>query len=230
MRVICKCSHQLIKANASVETIQLELGVHSKRLGRVRASRHAYLHNLALLLRWWWKLYNEPDALWTGFVSKIKWQGFFSLGPMLWSKFGSFFWNQLVGLKDLFNWSTLWIVGNGYSISFWYDQWGPSPLVPTSSRQQLHALSLKDALSQYHSSRQQQQLPESHPPPALTDADDQLVWKWSTNGRYSAKLIYSVMFGGGLVDWRFKGIWKFSIPPSTKVFLFLPWIYYSNWG
>lgn len=172
-----------------------------------------HIRNISLTLRWWWKLYNEPESLWTVYVTRIRWQGVFSLGPMLWSKTGSFFWSQLITLKGLFNWSTTWIIGNGESIY----QWGPFPLKQTGSRQQLHAISLQEAFSDSYTIS----LPESHNPPTLNDSDDELIWRWSPNGKYSASSIYTVMIGAGLVAWRFTGIWKFSIPPSIKIFLYL---------
>lgn len=130
---------------------------------------------------------------------------------------GSFFWTQLIGFKQLFNWSTTWIIGNGASISFWYDQWGPYPLRLTGSRQQLHAASLQDAFSDGYTVA----LPLSHTPPTLIDSDDELCWRWSQNGQYSASSLYAMMTTAGLVAWRFTRIWKFSIPLSIKIFLYL---------
>lgn len=83
-----------------------------------------YLRNISLLLRWWWKGYNEPLSMWTLMITKISWQGNFALGPALWSKQGSFFWGDLISIKHLFTWSTTWIIGDGRRISYWYDAWG----------------------------------------------------------------------------------------------------------
>lgn len=87
------------------------------------------LRNLALILRWWWKCYEEPNSLWALTVCRIRTQRIHSTGPIIWSKRGSYFWIQLVGLRNLFDVATEWMVGNGASISFWYDKWGPAPLI-----------------------------------------------------------------------------------------------------
>lgn len=33
------------------------------------------LRNVALLLRWWWKLYNDSDSLWTIVIIRIRKKG-----------------------------------------------------------------------------------------------------------------------------------------------------------
>lgn len=101
--------------------------------------------NMALLLRWWWKGYKEPDGLWGLTVLTIRWQGHFQPGPILWSKRGSFFWGQLLSLKHLFDWSISWSVGDGTSISYWYDKWGAQVLKLTGTRCINHSLSLQQA-------------------------------------------------------------------------------------
>lgn len=176
-----------------------------------------HLRNISLIMRWWWKLYNEPDSIWTVLISRIRWQGAYTLGLLLWSKQGSFFWVQLIGLKHIFTWCTHWEIGNGTAVSFWYDHWGPYPLRQTGSRQQGHAISLSHALSHFNIIN----LPLTHTLPALNESDDILRWRWTANGQYSANSLYVVMTSGGLIAWRFTEIWKYSIPPSVRVFLFL---------
>lgn len=65
-----------------------------------------HIWNIALLLRWLWKMYNEPNSMWTQATITIRWQGFYQQGPMLWSKTGSFFWVQLMAIKPIIDWST----------------------------------------------------------------------------------------------------------------------------
>lgn len=48
--------------------------------------------------------------------------------------------------------------------------------------------------------------------------EDQLVWSWTGSGIYSAKSVYSVMMGGGKVQWLFMMVWKSKAPPSVKFF------------
>lgn len=169
-----------------------------------------YLRNVSLLLRWWWKGYKEPQSMWTVMITKLSWQGNFNTGPMLWSKQGSFFWGDLLSIKHLFNWSTTWIIGDGNVISFWYDHWRELPLIQTGSRCFNRAWSLQSASQHIH-------LPVN-----LTAGQlDELIWRWNANSDYSAKSCYQTMVGGGLIKWEFSMIWRFSIPPTVKFFLFL---------
>lgn len=175
------------------------------------------LRNIALVLRWWWKCYGEPNSLWAVTVCRLRTQRIQVAGPAIWSKRGSYFWIQLIGLRSLFDRATQWVVGTGSSISFWYDRWGPSPLVALGSRHTLHAISLREAITQYTI----HELPDSHEVPLLNDEADELQWRLTSDGRYSAKSIYSTMATSGLIGCRFATIWKYAIPPSVKVFLFL---------
>lgn len=94
---------------------------------------------------------------------------------------------------------------------------GSDPLVQLGARQLQHSLSLRDVIVSYNI----QDLPTSHSIPTLTDQEDELRWRWSANGRYSAKSLYGIMATAGLISWNFTNIWSFSIPQSTKIFLFL---------
>lgn len=61
------------------------------------------LRNIALLLRWWWKAYEEPETLWAMIATTLKWIGRYVNGPNYWEVRGSFFWNQLIRIKHLFH-------------------------------------------------------------------------------------------------------------------------------
>lgn len=51
--------------------------------------------------------------------------------------------------------------------------------------------------------------------------DDELRWRWTPQGVYTAKSAYSILMTGGRVKWEFWKIWNYSIPPSVKIFIFL---------
>lgn len=93
-----------------------------------------HLRNISLVLRWWWKSYDEPGSLWSMTVARIRTQQIHTIGPIIWSKRGSFFWVHLVGLRNMFDKVTEWDVGNGERIFFWYDSWASTPLVELGSR------------------------------------------------------------------------------------------------
>lgn len=176
----------------------------------------AELHtrNISLLLRWWWKGHNERNGMWSATITTIRWQGLFTPGPMLWSKRGSFFWSQLLSIKHLFDWSITWSVGDGNSISYWYDKWGTEVLKQTGSRCMGHAISLRSAV-QSGSMDLEEEI-------SFTDGQQDIMsWCWEGNQVYSAKSIYKLLTEGGLIKWEFSFIWKLPIPPSVRIFIYL---------
>lgn len=174
------------------------------------------LRNISLLMRWWWKGYKEPTSLWTVTITNIHCNGANLNGPMLWTSTGSFFWGQLVSIKHFFDWATTWSIGDGRLISYWYDSWGPTPLAKTGSRQIGQLMSLRQARVLSMTAHEQAQ-----PFPELSDQMDLLTWRFTANGQYSAASIYQVLISGGLIRWEFKAIWRYNIPPTVKVFIFL---------
>ncbi|XP_078159587.1 uncharacterized protein LOC144555214 [Carex rostrata] len=177
-----------------------------------------YMRNFSLILRWWWKLYKEPHSIWTQLMRQIRWHGAYCDGPLMWSKQGSFFWIQLHSVRYLFDLSIIWVIGNGHTISFWYDCWGKSVLVVTGSRQQHHRISLRDAST---TPLWDSLIPIRQIPTFVDVVEDELKWRWTAQGTYTAKSVYSVLVGVGRVKWHFRKIWNFSIPPTIKVFIFL---------
>lgn len=177
------------------------------------------LRNISLLLRWWWRLYSEPDSLWTEVATKIRWTGAYPEGPRLWAVNGSFFWRQLMKIKHIFHWSTEWIIGDGMSISFWFDSWNGQPLADlrdTNSRPAMPNCSLRDAAPIMLSLAPDIEV--LHPLTFLF-CRDEIRWRWTSNGRYSSKPVYEVLIGGGRVKWGFSKIWKFPVPQTVKIFL-----------
>lgn len=58
-------------------------------------------------------------------------------------------------------------------------------------------------------------------PVQLSDAKDELCWKWSKSDSYSASSVYKVMIEGGKIRWRYMTIWKCKAPPNAKLFAYL---------
>lgn len=144
--------------------------------------------------------------------------GVHSAGPQTWSKQGSFFWVQLHSVRYFFHTSTAWVIGSGYSISFWYDTWGKRVLASSGSRQRLHKISLREA----YCSPLWDPMFNGGLPILFNDAvEDELRWRWTPQGVYTAKSAYSMLMTAGGVKWEFCKIWKYSIPPSVRIFIFL---------
>lgn len=128
--------------------------------------------------------------------------------------------NGLLKLKFIFHWSTYWEVGNGRSIAYWFDTWDELPLrafrdgLPRPLRQQM---SLQQALSSPSQIPHTKALSEI----TLTRDEDKLIWRWSTQGTYSANSVYRAMVEGGKTRWSFNEIWKGWAPPKVQLHLYL---------
>lgn len=174
--------------------------------------------NISLLLRWLWKLYCEPDSLWTIIMMILKRRGPIADGPRVWVKMGSFFWNQINTLTGLFQCCTSWEVGNGDTISYWFDAW----------HDRLRLADSEPAITQHSISLHQAWPIQSHLRPndqpctgiTFTNREDRLVWTLEERGAYTARSIYRVICGAGLHKWRYNMIWKCKIPPTVKLFIF----------
>lgn len=81
------------------------------------------LQNLALLIRWWWRLYTANEDLWPHIMHNLCANSTGTNTPKTCRSAGSFFWKILIRLKPLFHWSTTWQIGNGRGIAIWYDSW-----------------------------------------------------------------------------------------------------------
>jgi len=55
----------------------------------------------------------------------------------------------------------------------------------------------------------------------LSDAPDRLVWRWTEDGRYTAKSAYSMMHVGSIKMCGHKLVWKTWAPLRIKIFLWL---------
>lgn len=175
--------------------------------------------NIALLLRWWWKAYNDSTCLWTITVTQLRTRGGSSFIPRIWLIGGSFFWKQLRSLKTLFNWSVKWHIGNGNSISYWFDIWLEEPRAEESdSGIKQRKISLSKALPI------QATLEPDRPILQLiqfNSEEDRLEWKWDKKGQYTSRSAYRILTGGGMSKCPYVRIWKGKIPPTIRIFAYL---------
>lgn len=170
------------------------------------------LRNISLILRWWWKPYADPNSMWSICISNLRAINLRQLGLLIWMKKGSFFWNQLLGLKEIFDWATEWFAGHGYTISYWFHDWGQGILANMGLQIQFRRISLGAAA-------ESRSLPTQGV--TLSEEDDVLRWRWTETGIYTANSAYTIMISAGKIGWRHVNIWKFAIPPTVKLFLFL---------
>ena len=86
------------------------------------------LLNVALLLKWVWRLYNGEanDPCCQLLKAKYLCRCTFALAK---NRQGSQFWKGLLKIKDKFKWGATFKLGNGKDILFWEDTWvGKVPL------------------------------------------------------------------------------------------------------
>lgn len=120
----------------------------------------------------------------------------------------------------MFNWSIEWIIGDGVSISFWFDSWNGAPLVNPIERAQrppLPSCSLRDAAPLIHTLAPELEVRTTL---IFSNCRDELKWRWERNGTYSSKSAYSMLIGGGKIKWSFARTWCYSIPPTVKIFVY----------
>lgn len=191
-----------------------------KQWGGLGAS-NLELRNISLILRWWWKAQTDPDCLWSSIINTLRGMQLQPDGPKVWAVKGSNFWGQLVKLQHRYYWCIKVIVGQGNAISFWYDPWNGCPLRSIKDRMprpQLQRISLKDAWPIVQ--ELEPQVAENSVV-QFGQGDDEIEWRWTAQGSYSASSYYKVISAGGLIKWRFAFIWKTNTPPKVKVFTVL---------
>lgn len=178
-----------------------------------------YLVNIELLMRWWWKGYAEKNCLWSSTIHIIRNRVALENGPNIWMISGSVFWKQLISIQNIFFCCTTWQIGDGASISFWYDAWsGEAKMLATSRRMHNSFIALKDAWPSRDT---------LYPNLCSTQTvdfnaqSDTLIWRWENSGRYTAKSAYRMFSGNGMIKWEFNFTWKCRVPPTVRIFAFL---------
>lgn len=161
------------------------------------------LRNWAILLRWWCRLYWQQNSLWSKSITMLRCISTDINGPKVWSTQGSFFWNDLHKIKHVFLWSTTWHIGNGMIISYWMDSWIVPTLAVTTWGLQNRSISLREATLQAFPETASIVLGEGH---------DQIIWRWCSNGIYSAKSIYHILITAGKLQWRHHSTWTIKMP------------------
>lgn len=178
------------------------------------------LTNIALLLRWWWKAYSCPDSLWSITACKIRLRRHNNASLKIWLKSGSFFWAQLRKIKFFFDWSTSWEIGDGSTISYWFDCWQGLPRCKEPAlRPHRPSISLREAWQNIDTVNLEET--EQQPPHFDPSAIDTILWKWTASQEYTSKSAYGILTEGGLVLWRHRLLWKCKISPTVKLFAYM---------
>ncbi|KAJ3688641.1 hypothetical protein LUZ61_017805 [Rhynchospora tenuis] len=192
-----------------------------------------HMLNIALLLKWWWRLYHHKESLWSSFARTLFSKNDGIDSPMVWKKEGSFFWRDLLNLRFFFQLSTTVQLADGTSTSFWYDCWRGKPIfflcqsASPQSKPPLPDCSVRNALQRWF---QIFPAPLTHEVSCLLNylnitlsggGNDHLVWRWNSNGNFSVSSCYNAFVTAGKIKSPLAFIWKLHIPPNHKTFLLL---------
>jgi hypothetical protein len=139
--------------------------------------------------------------------------------------------------KQLFKLSTM-VIGNGSKARFWESSWlvgrAPRDIAPwlykLAWRKSLTvAEELQDAnwmrgLWRMNDVKEMVELINLWPlakDVQLSEQKDRIVWKWTVDGRYSAKSVYEVQFRGSFCTFNCQAIWKARAEGKHRFFAWL---------
>nr|XP_051208064.1 uncharacterized protein LOC127323999 [Lolium perenne] len=188
--------------------------------------------NLALLLKWIWRLYQDEDTIWTRII-RAKYVD----ASDLFSGFGhggSPFWKSLHKIKHLFKVGAKHEVRNGIRTNFWKDWWiGRGPIM--DSFPMLFAIcdnqdiSVAEAL-QHHSlqvrfrrsldqegARYWGELQGMLAHVSLGTSQDKVSWHLDQHGSFTVKSMYAQLSQGTTVA-HSKDMWEARLPLKIKIF------------
>nr|XP_051197209.1 uncharacterized protein LOC127310588 [Lolium perenne] len=196
------------------------------------------LMNIALMLKWIWKLYQNAEGLWADLI-RAKYLGDRDLFDRDVPVRGSQFWNAIHKIKWYFKLGARHKVRNGKRTYFWLDWWsGPGPLrarfprlfsccdqpfitvdaardrggAPGAWRIRFRRqFSLAETVEWDNLCREIQELPTD-------DQHDVVSWSLEPSGMFSAKSVYYGLTQGASVS-HFRDVWRARVPPKIKVFL-----------
>jgi len=55
----------------------------------------------------------------------------------------------------------------------------------------------------------------------LVEEDDQIIWSFSSNGKFAVRSLYAVINNRGIKPVFVQTVWKLKIPPRIQIFLWL---------
>jgi hypothetical protein len=196
------------------------------------------LMNIALMLKWIWKLYQNAEGLWADLI-RAKYLGDRDLFARDVPIRGSQFWNAIHKIKWYFKLGAKHKVRNGKRTYFWLDWWsGPGPFrarfprlfsccdqpfitvdaardrggAPGAWRIRFRRqFSLAETVEWDNLCREIHDLPTD-------DQHDVVSWSLEPSGMFSAKSVYYGLTQGASVS-HFRDVWRARVPPKIKVFL-----------
>jgi hypothetical protein len=188
--------------------------------------------NIALLLKWVWRLYREDDAIWAKIV-RAKYTDADNLFAGS-GQGGSPFWKSIHKIKHYFALGTKLTVRNGARTRFWLDWWiggaplkdcspslfvvcdDPEVLVAQSFVNNELAVRLRRSLDPV-GMEQWRALGWLVADVNLGGGPDQVSWHLNSSGLFSVKSMYTKLSQGATVVYH-KDLWSAAVPLKIKIF------------
>jgi len=196
--------------------------------------------NDCLLVKWIWKLFQEPDELWFKLV-KAK---YMPEGSVFYSniKGSSQFWQDLHEVKHLFKWGAIFRIGDECHCKFWLDGWlhevplcisyddlfkmvrEPNSFVADCLDEGQWVIEFRRTLSVSEYNRWLDLMGELQAV-NLNSNLDSVIWALESNKKFSTKSLYQFLIDCGVASKMAGYIWKAKLPLKIKVFL---WQIFNN--
>lgn len=140
--------------------------------------------------------------------------------------------------KQLFFMSTVITIGNGKNTPFWETRWlngaAPKDLAPNlytvakykyrTVHKEIHNFNWIRNLQSINSQTRMDEyilLYSALATVALTEEEDQITWRWTPDGMYSAWPAYDIQFAGTYSRFQSEHIWKTNTEPKCRFFAWL---------
>jgi hypothetical protein len=188
--------------------------------------------NVALMLRWVWRILREDGGLWLQLIKGKYLQG----RPLLACdrQEGSQFWRALQAIKQEILLGSHFAIGNGEATRFWLDPWidrrplrlsfpdlyaictDPSVLVASAARSGTWNIAFRRFLGPQETAMWDELLASL--PPGLSRDQDRVVWHLSPSGEFNVRSAYQALFKGPTLSWTHH-LWKAPLPLKLKIFV-----------
>jgi hypothetical protein len=187
--------------------------------------------NVALLLKWIWRLYHEEDAMWVQILrAKYPEASDFFAGN---GQGGSQFWKSLHKIKHIFKLGARHTVVDGRRTLFWLDNWHHLGVLKDAFPA-LFAICDNESVSVAQACGEPQgirlrraldrtlrgdweALVEVMDSTRLAEGNDRIGWSLEPSGTFSVNSMYAKLAEGASVA-HFKDIWAAKLPLKIRIF------------
>jgi hypothetical protein len=189
------------------------------------------LMNVALMLKWVWKIYQDDNQLWRQLINTkyVNAEDIFAATGQR----GSQFWRSLHKIKHLLKLGAKHSIRDGCRTSFWMDRWaGEAPLKDRFPGLFNIASSQMDSVAQVCGSTEplryrrqlDQDLARAHAElhslieaTVLSEGQDRVSWRLESDGVFFVKSMYARLSQGATLA-HFKDVWAAKVPLKICIF------------